>query len=166
MYPIARRADLIIEQVGPDTLVYDQLRDEAHSLNPVTGYVFRNADGTRSVERLSTDLSIELGRIDDPDVVLAAITELDRVNLLDEADFSGAGADGVSRREAMIRVGVATLAIVAISSISVPTPAMAKSWGYMKPPQTPRPGKPQPSIKQVKSRIADAVKRILSRFGR
>lgn len=166
MYPIARRADLIIEDVGPDTLVYDQLRDAAHSLNPVTSYVFRHADGTKSVEDLSAGLGVALGRPDDVGVVLAAIAELDRVNLLDEADYSGAGEGGVSRREAMIRAGVATLAIVAITSISVPTPAMAKSWGYMKPPRTPRTTTSRTSIKQVKQKVGDLLKRIFAKFGR
>src|SRR5690606_3581859 len=108
--PNARRSDLIVEEIGTDTLVYDQLRDTAHSLNPVTGYVFRHADGTRTIDQLSSELSRDLGMDEDQALVSAALWELHRVHLLDDAFvIEEAPAKELNRREAIRRFGVAAL---------------------------------------------------------
>lgn len=132
MHPSARRADVIVQEAGPDMLVYDQLRDTAHSLSAVTGYVYRNANGSRSIAELTAGMSGELGVTDDPELVSAALSELQRVNLLEE---SAPPADLISRRAAVRRVGTAALALAAITTIAAPTPAMAKSWGNIGGPK-------------------------------
>ena len=149
----ARREDLIIQQVEADTVVYDQLRDRAHSLGPVAGFVFRHADGSRSVDELAQRLQSELGLEADQKVVEAALWELERADLL-QPDADAASTNLISRREAVRRFGTATLAIAAVTSIAAPTPAMAKSNGNLggpkkpkkpknaKPPKPPKPPKP------------------------
>lgn len=125
MQPTARRADVIIQPAGSDLLVYDQLRDAAHSLSPVTGYVFRHADGTKSLDELSSGLAQALGVSEAPELVAAALSELERVHLLERT----AGNGLMTRRAAVRRFGTAALALATISSIAAPTPAMARSWG-------------------------------------
>ena len=132
MNPHGRRADVIVQATGSETLVYDQLRDAAHSLSAVTGYVYQNADGTRSVEELSDGLSAELGVERDVAIVSAALWELERVHLL-ESPADEAKLDLVSRRTAVRRFGTAALGLAAISSIAAPTPAMARSAGGLHP---------------------------------
>jgi len=135
MKPSARKSDLVVEFAGSDTLVYDKLRDVAHSLNPVTGYVFRNADGTRTIEELSADLSRDTGIEADAALISAALWELHRVNLLEGEAFvlEDVAKAEVSRREAIRRFGVAALAVVAVTTIAAPTPAMARSFGGINP---------------------------------
>ena len=83
MPPIVRRTDVIVQDVGPETVVYDQLRDAAHSLNPVTSYVYKNVDGASSVADLTTAMSATLGTPVDLRVTEAALWQLDRVHLLE-----------------------------------------------------------------------------------
>lgn len=134
LHPSARRTDVIVQQVDPDTLVYDQLRDEAHSLSAVTGFVFRNADGSRSVEELTLRMSSELGVPEDAKLVAAALWELERAHLLDEASIAERTPPNISRRQAVRRFGAAALTLAAITSIAAPTPAMARSLGNIGSP--------------------------------
>ena len=138
MPPIARRTDVIVRDVGPETLVYDQLRDEAHSLSPVTGYVYKNVDGTSSVDELTTAMSKTLGTPADPRVTEAALWQLERVHLLERIAAADTSARAISRREAVQRFGMAALSLAAVTSIVVPTPAMAQSRDEKLPKETPK----------------------------
>jgi hypothetical protein len=128
MNPKARHSDIIVQEVGPDTLVYDELRDTAHSLGSVVGYVFKHADGSLPVAALATGLQATLDVPADPELVNAALWELDRAELLEQADPAPRMRRDISRREALQRFGAA-LSAVAITSIVAPTPAMARSYG-------------------------------------
>ena len=139
MSPSARRSDVIVKDVSPDLLVYDQLRDAAHSLNPVAGYVYRHADGTRSVAELTAGMSPALGVADDQRLTEAALWQLERASLLDAPEALAAPAN-VSRREAVRRFGAAALAVAAVTSIAAPTPAMAQSRGSLGHHHGPPPG--------------------------
>ena len=140
MYPSARRSDVIVKDVSPDLLVYDQLRDAAHSLNPVAGYVYRHADGTRSLAELTTGMSTALGVADDARLVEAALWQLERASLLDTPE-AATPPNNVSRREAVRRFGAAALAVAAVTTIAAPTPAMAQSRGSLGPHHGPPAGR-------------------------
>ena len=146
MPPIARRTDVIVRDVGPETVVYDQLRDEAHSLSPVTGYVYKHVDGTSSVDQLTTAMSKTLGTPADPRVTEAALWQLERVHLLERMAAADTSTRAISRREAVQRFGMAALSLAAVTSIVVPTPAMAQSLGgvddkYKEPKKDEKPKK-------------------------
>ena len=138
MPPIARRTDVIVRDVGPETLVYDQLRDEAHSLSPVTGYVYKHVDVTSSVDQLTTAMSKTLGTPADPRVTEAALWQLERVHLLERIAAADTSARAISRREAVQRFGMAALSLAAVTSIVVPTPAMAQSRDEKLPKDKPK----------------------------
>ena len=99
----------------------------------------------------------------------AALGECRRVHLLDDAfGVEPASGKDVSRREAMLRFGIAALALVAITTIAAPTPAMAKSFGGIRPGKRPPRAttRPRVSATQVVNRIKDALSRLLGKFGR
>src|SRR4051812_40324949 len=128
MNPKARQSNVIVQEVGPDILVYDELKDTAHSLGSVAGYVFKHADGSRPVSALATDMHEALDVPAEPELVEAALWELERADLLEASDSSTPARRDISRREALQRFGAA-LSAVAITSIVAPTPAMARSYG-------------------------------------
>lgn len=128
MNPIARRADVIVEDVGSDVFVYDRLTDKAHSLSGAAGFVYRNADGSHSVQELTERLGSELEMEPDARVIEAALWQLEQANLLEAAPEDGDGKRRMNRRQAVQRFGAA-LAMAAVTSIAVPTPAMARSGG-------------------------------------
>jgi len=128
MYPQARQSGLLIDQAGDETIVYDEERKEAHSLNRTASVVWRYADGAHSVPQLASLVGQELGIAPDTSLVEYALDELSRVHLIE----NGTKADdhSLSRRAAVRRMtfaGVSAIAIPAVLSIVAPTPAMAAS---------------------------------------
>ncbi len=120
--PLARSADLIIEELGEEVLVYDTKTDTGHSLSPEAAKVWRACDGTTSAERLSAKLGME------PEVVNGALEELSACALLEVKPTIV--ADGSTRREVTLKlakVGATVAAAPYILSVAAPTPAMAAS---------------------------------------
>jgi hypothetical protein len=118
--PRARSADLIVDNIGDELLVYDIESSRAHSLNNVGAAVWRACDGTRSAEQIAAHTGL------DPSAVELALDNLSDVELI-----SGHERTGISRRTALrrITVGAAGLAVAlpVIRSITAPTAAMALS---------------------------------------
>jgi hypothetical protein len=117
--PTARTAELLVEELGGELLVYDQRNDQVHCLSSEGRTVWRACDGTTSVEQLGSALNL------DSELVAQALDELEACGLLDAE-----AADGVTRREAaarLARMGAAVAAAPLIYSIAAPTPALAAS---------------------------------------
>ena len=133
-YPKARQRGVLVEHVGDETVVFDEERKSAHSLNRSASLVWRHCDGEHSVQQLAAILEPELGADDAQPVVDYAIEELSRAHLL-EASPNGQ-ANAVSRRDAIRKMsfaGAAAIALPVVMSIAAPTPAMAAS-GEQPPP--------------------------------
>ena len=129
MYPKARQSHLLVDHVGDETIVYDEDRQEAHSLNRAASIVWHNSNGEHSVSQLSAVLAKELGVDANESMVEYALEELTRVHLLENAPDGG---EPVTRRSALRRValvGAAAVALPIVLSVVAPTPAMAASGG-------------------------------------
>jgi hypothetical protein len=127
-HPKSRRTGILVDHVRDETIVYDEERQQAHSLNRAAGFVWSNSDGTRSVRALATLLGSELGTEVSDSVIEYALDELSRVHLLEGSDPVSEAS--VSRREALRRLTVAgatTVALPVVLSVVAPTPAMALS---------------------------------------
>lgn len=122
MTPRVRREGLVLQRVEGETLVYDQHAHKAHCLNATAARVFELADGTRSVPELAQALGERLG-CDAPELVWAALAELDRAGLLEEA-LEVEAAVRRSRRAALKRLGLGAL-LPTVISLLAPTPAEA-----------------------------------------
>jgi hypothetical protein len=129
-YPKSRQRGLLVDRVRDETIVYDEERQEAHSLNQPAGFVWSHSDGTRSVRELASLFRKELGVDADDYVVEYALDELSRVHLLDGA---APGDDAsLSRRDIVRRLALASataMALPVVLSVMAPTPAMALSAG-------------------------------------
>jgi hypothetical protein len=127
MNPKSRQTHLLIDHVGDETVVYDEERQEAHSLNRAASFVWQHSDGAHTVSQLAGLLGAELGVETSDSVVEYALDELTRVHLLESAPDGG---QPVSRRDAVRRMslaGAAAVALPVVLSIVAPTPAMAAS---------------------------------------
>ena len=127
MNPLTRRTDVIVQQVGADLVVYDELRDRAHSLNRVAALVYQHADGTRDIEGLAAAASAELGAPCDCAVVQDALERLAGVELLDERYAPKTPL--IARRAALRRLGLAAAALPMITTLVAPPPLLARSGG-------------------------------------
>jgi hypothetical protein len=127
LHPKSRQTGLLIDHVGDETIVYDEERHEAHSLNRAASIVWEGSDGRRSVAELATLLGQTLDIEASDSIVEYALDELARVHLLENGPDGG---EQVSRRNALRRMslaGAAAVALPVVLSLAAPTPAMAAS---------------------------------------
>ena len=122
IHPKARQNDLLVEQVGDETVVYDGQRQEAHSLNRPASIVWQNSDGTRTIPQLASMLGTAMGIEANESIVEYALDRLANAHLLEDSS--------VSRRDLVRRMtfaGAAAVALPVVLSIVAPTDAMAAS---------------------------------------
>lgn len=118
----ARTADLIVQEMGPETLVFDRRTDVAHNLSPVASVVWNLCDGRHDVDALVAAAA----------AVQPADTELAVEAALSDLTDKGLLETGVSRRDAvkkMTKLGAGAFAVPLIVSVMAPAAAMATSPG-------------------------------------
>jgi hypothetical protein len=118
--PVARNENIVVQNAGKELLVYDLLTNKAYCLNETSKIVFEACDGKTSFDELRSRYKLT------DDYVYFALDELRRENLI-AGDYVST-FNGVSRREAIRRVGLASLiALPVISSLLAPRAAHAQS---------------------------------------
>ena len=124
--PLARRQDLVIQEMTDEVLVYDLQTNKAHCLNETAAAIWKSCDGTNTIG----DIARSLGKNTDEDLVWLALDQLDEKNLLDadKADKAPAKFAGQTRREVIKKVGLAAIvALPIVTSLVAPTVASAGS---------------------------------------
>lgn len=124
--PKARNKNLIVQQMGEETIIYDSGRHEAISLSRIAASVWRLCDGERSAEDIAIalkDTGVELEQIQ------LTLERLSRSKLL-QAPYRAPAVTFMktNRRDVLKKLG-ATSAFGAplIASITAPTAAQAAS---------------------------------------
>ena len=119
--PKARTTELVEQEAGSELLVYDLQTSRAYTLNETSKNVFKACgDGEASFEELKRQHKYT------DDIVYLALDELKKNNLV-EGNYSSPFS-GTSRREAIRRVGLASMvALPLISSLIAPSAANAAS---------------------------------------
>lgn len=129
----ARTSNLVVEDLGSETLVYDLDAKKAHCLNDPVRWIWRQCDGNRTSAEIAAGFAKRYPGADAEASVEAGLRQLLSANLLEGAP---AGARAFSRRSVM---GVAAPLLV---SVVVPTPESAMSGGT-----SPRPRPRGPKIR-------------------
>ena len=112
--PLARKDELVVEEVGDEVLVYDQRVHRAHCLSTDAARVWRECDGRDTPARLAERLSL------DEATVARALDELAGCDLLADSPQQ---ATGSTRREVAVRfakVGAAAASVPLIVSVAAP----------------------------------------------
>jgi hypothetical protein len=128
--PRARTTELLIEELEDELLVYDLAADKAHRLNATAATVFRNADGTRTIDDLVDTLAGLVGVLADEDLVLNTLDELVEARLVEDYTQRSTKDARTSRRKFIQRagaVGAAAAALPVVHSIIAPTVAQAQT---------------------------------------
>lgn len=121
-FPQARLHELIVKDCDGEVLVYDRERDKAHCLNPIAGAIWRHCDGQTSPGEIAAALKAEHGSHVDENVVWLGVAELRRSNLLISSTTEWPQLTGMSRREAIRRIGLgAAIALPIVASMTAPT---------------------------------------------
>jgi hypothetical protein len=145
MGPLAREEQLVVQEIGDETVIYDERRDHVLRLNRTAALVWRLCDGRRT----ATELAEAVGRAlaagpgapaaVTEEVVWLALDRLEKAHLLQGGLARPAGAGPVTRRDVLRKaalIGGMSVLIPVVQSMVAPTPAMAASIGCAKRGQT------------------------------
>lgn len=125
--PRARTADVLIQELPDEIVVYDVERHRGLCLNASAALIWKHCDGRTTVAELGRLVESQLAIPAGEDVVWYALAELERGHLLDGSVGDEAG---LSRRDLVRTLGTAALlAIPTVIALNVPTPADAQSAG-------------------------------------
>jgi hypothetical protein len=121
------RERFIVQHVGTETLLYDEIRHKAFCLNQVSGLIWKLAEKRLTLKQLADQASSELQHPVSEEIIRFALVDLNRDGLL-EPGLESADLIAPSRREMVKKLGVgAALMMPLVTSVFAPTPAFAAS---------------------------------------
>lgn len=126
--PLSRSENLIMQEFSDELLIYDLLENKAFCLNNASALVWKNCDGEKTVSDLSLEISRQLKTPIGEDFVWLALNELKNKNLLQNGEIIENTYQGLSRREVIRQIGLASMVVLpVISMLTVPNAAHAAS---------------------------------------
>jgi hypothetical protein len=134
MRPRARADGLLVEELANELVIYDKVRNRAHSLNRAAALVWKQCDGKTTVESIAARLRNEFEMEIDDGLVWSALDGLGKAGLLRERIEMPPDLSVLSRREVgsqLARIGGISLLLPVVTSIVAPTPAEATSVALM-----------------------------------
>ena len=122
--PIAKTDNLVIQNFENETLIYDLNANKAFCLNETSAIVYQACDGKTTFDELKNKTNFT------DDLIHLTFSALQKQGFIEiPLDYVSPLA-GMSRREAVKKVGLATVfALPIIASIVAPSATMAQSGG-------------------------------------
>ena len=128
MKPKARQKDIVVQILQKEILVYDLKFNKAFCLNETASAVWQKCDGQKSIVEIVEELRKEFGGSIDNEFVSLVLDQLEENSLLEAAQGVARFLNGVSRREVIRKVGLASLVTLPmVSSLIAPAAANAMS---------------------------------------
>lgn len=126
--PQARFEAIVVQELRDEVLVCDTKNNRVFCLNQTAGEVWKLCDGKTDVSRISTVLSKQFRAKISEEIVLLALEQLSKENLLVHKISTTKLYNDVSRREVIKRIGLSSMiALPLVSSVVMPTAAQAQS---------------------------------------
>jgi len=127
-YPLARNHKIVVQNLPDEILIYDLNINKAYCLNSTSALVYRLCDGNHSIPQISQNLSSKLKQSVSEDMIRLALDEMKKQDLLSNSDELETGFEGLSRRDVIRHVGLASIvALPLISTVVAPVAANAQS---------------------------------------
>jgi hypothetical protein len=124
--PLARKQDLLVEELSSEVLVYDVEQDRAHCLNETAAFVWKRCDGQNTPQDIARLLGSTVNSTVDEKVVWLALDQLAENDLLERSLVMPPSIAGMNRRQVVRTIGLAAVvAVPLITSIVAPTAAQA-----------------------------------------
>jgi hypothetical protein len=136
-----KHKNVIVRQLSDEFLLYDKATNKAHCLNQSAADIWHLCDGKRTVVDIARVLQKQSKSPVDEQMLWVALIEFQNAGLL-RNDIPGLHAGrGMSRRDAVRRVGAtaAALAVPVIASVLVPKAEAAVSCSTLGGACNPRP---------------------------
>lgn len=128
MKPVARKDDLVIQEMGGEILVYDLRTNKAICLNQTSALVWQNCDGTKDALEIAQSIEKQLGSSVNEDFVWFAVNQLRQEKLLENQEKYEEKFEGLSRREIIKKIGLTSMvALPVVASLIAPVAAQAQT---------------------------------------
>ena len=126
--PRGRKSDIVIQELDNEVLIYDLKLSKAFCLNETSGLVYNLCDGHNSIDEIRELLGKKLKAPIPEDLVWLALDVLRKENLLEKSEEIEINFDGLSRRQVLRKVGLASLVTLPlITSLIAPSSVNAAS---------------------------------------
>ncbi len=126
--PLSRKDEIVVQELNGEVLIYDLRTNKAFCLNETSSLVWEACDGNTSVSDISRSISRKLNAPANDDLVWFALDQLKKEKLIANSDEVISDFEGMSRREVIRKVGLASvIALPVIASLVAPKAAMAAS---------------------------------------
>jgi len=125
---VPRRKKMILRELNDECLLYDEITNHAHCLNQFAAEVWKLCDGTNNIAEITLALGEKLNSRVEEHLIWMAVRRFQKCGLLLNAIPELSGTYALSRRELARKLGrSAVIAFPLVTSIVVPTPAIAAS---------------------------------------
>jgi len=122
--PKSRKENLVVQELEGEVLIYDLEKNKAFCLNQTSALVWQSCDGSRTIAGITDAVGKQLNSQVNEDLVWLALDQLSKENLIENQGAIENKFVGMSRREAVRKVGFASLiALPVIASLSAPASA-------------------------------------------
>lgn len=117
---------IAVQDVEPETLIYDERSHKAWCLNHSSACIWRLCDGQNTIVQIAAIAATKLGSPITEDLVLLTLAELTEKGLLlpEAAEFL---PQGISRRLMIGRVGLTAAALLPVIAALTAPPASAQN---------------------------------------
>lgn len=106
---LARDEELIVKELTDEVLIYDLKQHKAHCLNQTAAFVWNHCDGETTADEIAKLMEKEWRTPVNADAVWFALDKLSKADLLKERITLPQEKAGLSRRNAMRRLGFGAL---------------------------------------------------------
>lgn len=131
--PRATTKEIVVQEVGGETLIYDMRVNKAHNLNSTMAMILKYCDGKTRIQEVAASLEEKLKTKIEDDFIYLAILELERANLLLEGDSLPEFQD-ISRRKVLFNYALPALAMPIVLSLVAPESVHAQSCAMLQDP--------------------------------
>ncbi len=126
--PLGRRDNVVVQEIDGEVLIYDLVKNKAFCLNNTAALVWQSCDGKKTIAEISDWLGKQLNSQTNEDIVWLALDQLSKENLIVKETKPVSKFAGLSRRQVIKQVGLATvIALPIITSLTAPLAIHAAS---------------------------------------
>lgn len=126
--PLGRKEGIVVQELNGEVLIYDLNVNKAYCLNETSAMVWQLCDGDKTVPQIAASLAGNLKKPVDENLVWLALDQLSKENLLIGGQQTENHFAGLSRRQVIKKVGLASLvALPVVTSLVAPVAASAAS---------------------------------------
>jgi hypothetical protein len=127
--PLAASANILIQEIGAETLVYKLDTHQYFHLNKISTLVWQNCDGRKQIDQIAAEVGKTLKQAVSEDLVWLTLESLKNQDLVTGRLTTPAKYNGLSRRQMIKEIGLTAgaVSLPLIVSMMAPVAANAQS---------------------------------------